>query len=86
VSAWLAIPSKNFLLSFIAGQNWEGDVPLDYVIEDQVDRIQNDESIQPYSDSNSWPMPVEDFDMDSSDQQPLLDQPDYNRLKYKWYP
>jgi len=66
--------------------NWEGDVPLDYVIEDQVDRIQNDESIQPYSDSNSWPMPVEDFDMDTADQQPLLDQPDYNRLKYKWYP
>jgi hypothetical protein len=58
-------------------RNWEwDDVPLDYVIEDQLGG-NKDLQEMPYDQENNWQ--PEEFDLNEKENQ------DYNRLKYKWF-
>jgi len=55
--------------------DWD-DVPLDYVIEDQVDDNKKMESM--YDQEGNW-SPIDGFDLG------MKGNSDYDRLKYKWF-
>lgn len=62
-------------------QEWDDDVPLDYVVEDLGEDNDKPMGGMPFNRENNWPQDVEEFDLGFKE-----NAGDYNHLKYKWFP
>lgn len=63
------------------GQEWDDDVPLDYVVEDLGEDFDKNVDEIPLNREGNWPQDMEEFDLGLKD-----NVGDYNHLKYKWFP